>query len=279
MESNLSLNPSTMADPVPTPPASGWPPPQLALRLAGLSALAALAAGSLAALLVAWLPLASWSGPVAAMLLAAVAAPWAGWALMRERQAMQDLSVRRDGAGLREVESGMLRRETFQALAAREWARAGRQGGDVGMLIVEIDRLRPMTERSGPAVADQLLTGLGRDIHRTLRGADLLTRFGDAQLGVFLAEADPTGALDVADRIRERVERLTLPGLPPATQLTASIGVAVMRTEQQPLATILADAEAALALARQAGGNCVRMPATDRRRKTPRDHPARRKDE
>jgi hypothetical protein len=44
----------------------------------------------------------------------------------------------------------------------------------------------------------------------TLRGADALARFGHAQLAVFLAQADPLGALDVAERIRERIEQLEI---------------------------------------------------------------------
>jgi GGDEF domain-containing protein len=76
---------------------------------------------------------------------------------------------------------------------------------------------------------------------------------------VFLPHADPTGALDVADRIRALVEHLKLPGLPEGAQFSASIGVAVLQPLHQPVKALVAGAQQALRSARQAGGNCVRM--------------------
>lgn len=162
-----------------------------------------------------------------------------------------------DGA-LRDLETGMFHRAAFLALAERDWLRAGRYGGEVALLIVEIDRLRQMTDRSGPRVADALLAGLGRQVLASLRAADLLARFDDAQLAVFLPHADPTGALDVADRIRDMVEQLRLPGLPDGARFSASVGVAVLRPLHQPLSALVTMSQQALNLARQAGGNCVR---------------------
>ncbi len=162
-----------------------------------------------------------------------------------------------DGA-LRDPETGMFHRAAFLALAERDWLRAGRYGGDVALLLVEIDRLRQMTDQSGPRVADALLGGLGRQVQASLRAADLVARFDAAQLAVFLPQADATGALDVADRIREHVQHLSLPGLPDTAQFTASVGVAVLRPLHQPLSSLVGHAQHALQQARQAGGNCVR---------------------
>ncbi|MEO7244790.1 MAG: GGDEF domain-containing protein, partial [Rubrivivax sp.] len=150
-------------------------------------------------------------------------------------------------------------RPTFLMLAERDWLRAGRYGGSVALLLVEIDRLRTMTDRSGPAVADALLSGLGRQAMGTLRAADLIARFDDTQLAIFLPQADPTGALDVAERLRAGVEHLILPGLPSAAPMSASIGVSVLQPRHQPLSVLVADAQLALQTARHSGGNCVRM--------------------
>jgi diguanylate cyclase (GGDEF)-like protein len=153
----------------------------------------------------------------------------------------------------------MFHRPAFLALAERDWTRAGRYGGAVALLLVEVDRLRSMTDRAGPAVADALLSGLGQQVSGTLRAADLLARFDAAQLAVFLPHADPTGALDVADRIRVMVEQLRLPGHADGAQFSASIGVAVQQPLRYPLKTLVASAQHALQTSRHAGGNCVRM--------------------
>jgi diguanylate cyclase (GGDEF)-like protein len=162
-------------------------------------------------------------------------------------------------AALCDPHTGLFRRPTFLMIAERDWMRAGRYGGAVALLLIEVDRLRAMTERSGPAIADALLSGLGRQVMGTLRAADLLARFDDAQLAVFLPQADATGALDVAERIRAGVEHLTLPGLPAGAPLSASIGVSVLQPRHQPMSVLVADAQQALQAARHAGGNCVRI--------------------
>ena len=75
---------------------------------------------------------------------------------------------------------------------------------------------------------------------------------------MFLAHADPLGALDVAERVRERVESLDIAWREHRLRATVSVGVALMRPAHQTLHAVIDDAEAALGAARHAGGNCVR---------------------
>lgn len=238
-----------MPDPAPPKP---WAP---AWRMAGAAAAGAAVVGAIAGSLPGW----PWLAAAGAALVAGLAA----WPQRAAAPAAPALPLAAGDASLRDPQTGMFHRPAFLALAERDWLRAGRYGGDVALLIVEIDRLRQMTDQSGPRVADALLGGLGRQVFASLRAADLLARFDDAQLSVFLPQADPTGALDVADRIRHLVENLQLPGLPDGARFTASVGVAVLRPLHQPLSALVGHAQQALQQARQAGGNCVRSAATD----------------
>lgn len=227
------------------------------LRTVGAAAYAGLAAALLALLLALVLPDGLWSAPLAAALVAAVAAVLFGVQVRRVEAALQ--RAHGDAARVAEAADELPQRDRFLALAEREWARVGRYGGSVAMLLVEVDRLRQVTYRLGPEVADELLRALAREIGKSLRSADCVARFDDAQLAVFLPQADPTGALDVADRVRDGVGQLAVPGMPAGMQLTASIGVTVQRPHHLALVTLVADTVAALHAARQAGGNCVRM--------------------
>lgn len=236
------------------------PSPTGRLRLSLLrAAVGAAAAGAGVGLAAALVPQSPWVAVGVAALCAGLAAWRPEPAVAAEEPAAEPAT----DALLRDPQTGMFHRPAFLALVERDWQRAGRYGGAVGLLLVEIDRLRAMTERAGPGVADHLLAGLGQQVLASLRGADLLARFDDAQLAVFLPQADATGALDVADRIRSHVEHLELPGLPAGAPITASIGVAVMRPMHQGLAVLVTDAQRALQTARQAGGNCVRLAPGD----------------
>ena len=153
---------------------------------------------------------------------------------------------------------GAMAREPFMALAEREWARSRRYGSGAALLLVEVDRFGRLADGFGHDAGEAVLGALVRDVGPTLRGADALAHHGEGQLAVFLAQADATGALDVADRIRERAEALEVPHRSRPLRFTVSVGVAHLRPAHLHLHALLEDAADALHAARQAGGNCVR---------------------
>ena len=159
--------------------------------------------------------------------------------------------------------TGVANRAHFMALAEREWARARRYGNGAAIVLVEADRFRRLSEVRGPGAGDNVLRELAHATGQTLRGADALARFGGAQLAVFLAHADPTGALDAAERIRERIEHLEVPWHDQHLRVTVSVGVATLRPAHTSLSHLIEDAEIALVAARESGGNCVRSAPID----------------
>lgn len=172
-------------------------------------------------------------------------------------------------AGALDPVTGISSRAPFLALAEREFARSRRYGIGAALLLVDVDRFRRLSE--GPdghegTGGDLVLREVAASTQTTLRGADALARFGHAQLAVFLAHADPLGALDVAERIRERVEQLEIGWRDQRLRATVSVGVVLMRPAHLSLQAVIDDAEAALGAARHAGGNCVRSAPVDPRR-------------
>jgi diguanylate cyclase len=150
-------------------------------------------------------------------------------------------------------------------IAVREWARARRYGTGAAVLLVEVDRWQRLCETRGPGAAEAVLRTLALQTAPTLRGADVVARRSGAQLAVFLVQADPTGALDVAERIRERAEMLEVAAEPQPMRFTVSVGVAHLRPAHPHLAALFEDAAEAVHAAREAGGNCVRAAPVARR--------------
>jgi diguanylate cyclase (GGDEF)-like protein len=151
-----------------------------------------------------------------------------------------------------------LAREPFIDLVGREWARSRRYGTGAALLLVEIDRYARLAEVLGEAAGERVLAALLQHVAPTLRGADALARYAPGQIAVFLAHADATGALDVAERIRERAEQMEVPIAPKRVRFTVSIGVAHLRPAHLHLHALLDDVAEAAAAARTVGGNCVR---------------------
>jgi diguanylate cyclase len=159
-----------------------------------------------------------------------------------------------------ELRDWLVGRPAFVALAEREWARARRYGGGIGVLVVEADRLRKLAESRGPGAAEALLRAMAHHTAETLRGGDALAQLSDSQLAVFLAQADTTGTLDAAERIRERLEQLEVAWQGAPLRATVSIGAATLTLAHPTVSALVDDAQFAVLLARQAGGNCVRTP-------------------
>jgi diguanylate cyclase (GGDEF)-like protein len=156
-----------------------------------------------------------------------------------------------------------MNRELFMDMVGREWSRARRYGTGAALLLMEIDRYPRLTDALGDAAGEKVLADLLRATAPTLRGADALARFEAGQIAVFLAHADATGALDVAERIRERAEQMEVAVPPRRVRFTVSLGVAHLRPAHLHLQALVDDVSDALTAARTVGGNCVRAAPVD----------------
>lgn len=157
----------------------------------------------------------------------------------------------------------VLSREHFTDMVGREWARARRYGTGAALLLVEIDRYPRLVDALGDSAGEKVLADLIAATAPTLRGADALARYEAGQFAVFLAHADATGALDVAERIRERAEQMEVAVPPRRVRFTVAVGVAHLRPAHLHLQALVDDVSEALAVARGVGGNCVRAAPVD----------------
>lgn len=170
---------------------------------------------------------------------------------------------------VRDALTGAYTQQHFVAAADREWSRIRRHGEDAALLMVDIDRFNGINERHGQGCGDALLVEVTRQVSSTLRQYDLLARFGGGVLVVYLPHTDPMGALDVAERIRERVAALRISHEGHTVRSTVSVGVAGIGASHGTLDEVIAEAGTALRDAKAAGRNCVRAAPIPPRRGTP----------
>lgn len=154
--------------------------------------------------------------------------------------------------------TGSFNRRHFLQLVDREWGRAKRYNMDCAMLLMDVDHFKRVNDTHGHLCGDRLLREIARVSGETLRQADVLARFGGEEFAVFLPHTDPLGALDVAERIRERVEQLHFSWEERDVPVSVSLGVASLQYEHLTLDHLIHDADEALYSAKAAGRNCVR---------------------
>lgn len=155
--------------------------------------------------------------------------------------------------------TGVVNRRAFLNLIEREWALAKRYETTCAMVMIDLDHFKRINESFGHACGDMLLRQIAEASSETLRQGDVLARLGGEEFGLFLPHTDPLGALDVAERIRERVERLDFCWNGHCIPVSVSLGVAALQADHVSLDQFVNAAEDALHTAKTDGRNCVRV--------------------
>lgn len=155
--------------------------------------------------------------------------------------------------------TGVVNRRAFLNLIEREWALARRYETTCALVIIDVDYFKRVNDSFGHSCGDMLLRQLAEAVSETLRQGDVLARFGGEEFMLFLPHTDPLGALDVAERIRARVECLDFCWNGYCIPVSVSLGVASLQGDHFSLDQFLNAAEDALLTAKAAGRNCVRV--------------------
>ena len=172
--------------------------------------------------------------------------------------AMNKAPVAEDPTVIRDALTGAYTQRYFIAAADREWSRIRRHGEDAAMLMIDVDHLRAVNDQHGADCGDAVLVQLTRIVGAMLRQYDLMARFNAGVLVVYLPHTDPIGAIDVAERIRDRVANFRMNWPTGSVAVTVSVGVAAIGADHTALDSVIGDAGAALRAAKAAGRNCVR---------------------
>ncbi len=157
-----------------------------------------------------------------------------------------------------DVLTGVVNRRAFLALIEREWALARRYETSCALVLLDVDHFKGVNDGFGHLCGDMLLRQIAEASSETLRQGDVLSRFGGGEFMLFLPHTDPLGALDVAERIRERIERLDFCWNGHCIPVSISLGVAALHADHGGLDQFVNAAEQALQAAKASGRNCVR---------------------
>ncbi|WP_426197492.1 diguanylate cyclase [Massilia sp. DWR3-1-1] len=166
--------------------------------------------------------------------------------------------------------TGLANRRCFDDTLHAEWARALRQKQPLSLLMVDVDNFKDYNDANGHLGGDECLKRIARAVANEMRANDLVARYGGEEFAVILPNQSLKGAAIVAERIRSRVERLTMPtgtGNPAGPGcVTVSIGAATAIAAADTSAhQLVAIADAALYRAKHMGRNRISLPLTELR--------------
>jgi len=167
-------------------------------------------------------------------------------------------------SGLTDFLTGFHNRRYLNARLREELGRAQRFRQPIGCLMIDVDRFKPINDQYGHLAGDAVLREVAQRIDAQMRASDIGARFGGDEFSIVL----PQGSLQDAERVAKRVLD-AVRGTPirvdetSSETVTLSIGVAVAeptldsRDFKLIAERLMAEADAALYRAKQAGRNCV----------------------
>jgi two-component system cell cycle response regulator len=153
--------------------------------------------------------------------------------------------------------TGLHNRRHLDARLKSEFAFASRHQTPLSVLLIDIDHFKKINDTHGHAGGDAALKILAERLQRVVRTEDIVARYGGEEFAVVARGIEATGALLLAERIRETVMKIQLPHEGTLITFTISVGVTTMSRERvfDSVASVLKAADDGLYKAKDAGRN------------------------
>jgi diguanylate cyclase (GGDEF)-like protein len=140
----------------------------------------------------------------------------------------------------------------------RELARSARHQRPLALILFDIDWFKTINDELGHLGGDFTLRELAGCVKKTVRREDLFARYGGEEFALVLVETSQEGAAEVAERIRQSVEKHPFRFEEKPFSLTISLGVAFTPGDATLTAAgLLRQADDKMYQAKRAGRNRV----------------------
>jgi diguanylate cyclase (GGDEF)-like protein len=126
----------------------------------------------------------------------------------------------------------------------------------MSVVLADLDHFKVINDTRGHACGDAALRAVADALSTSLRGQDVVARWGGEEFMILLPDTDKAGALHVAESTRSTIEKVRVNHGGAPLGFTLSLGVTEHRADRTMEHT-LADADAALYQAKQEGRNRV----------------------
>lgn len=132
-------------------------------------------------------------------------------------------------------------------------------GEYISLMIMDIDHFKRINDRYGHPAGDTVIKTVVELAQRSIRDSDIIARIGGEEFAVLMRNASTEAAIQVAERIRSKIERDTAAGALYSTPepMTISIGLFTSPDGRFTADECISFADKALYAAKRAGRNRV----------------------
>lgn len=154
--------------------------------------------------------------------------------------------------------TGLVNHRTFSERLEEELHRFRRYGNPLSVLMIDVDLFKLVNDSLGHVAGDDALKAVAEILADSMRGSDILSRWGGDEFAAILPVTDKTQAFAVAEKLRTKIEQtaISVPfnGNESTLRMTISVGVAAS-SDEKTADQIVTEADRALYLAKTSGRN------------------------
>jgi diguanylate cyclase (GGDEF)-like protein len=142
----------------------------------------------------------------------------------------------------------------------RELLRASRSNKNVGLMMIDIDHFKQFNDTHGHPAADAVLSAVAYIFSSSVRGEDLVCRYGGEEFMIMLPENDLETTCQRAEAIREKVSQLRVQYQGQVLEpISLSIGVGIFPGHGEIPEALIRSVDQALYQAKHHGRNRVEV--------------------
>jgi diguanylate cyclase (GGDEF)-like protein/PAS domain S-box-containing protein len=174
--------------------------------------------------------------------------------------ALADLKLREKlrQQAIRDILTGVFNRRYMEETLDRELRRAERNKSSLGVIMLDIDHFKEYNDFFGHAGGDALLHELGGMLKKSIRGADIVSRYGGEEFVIMLPDTTLEITRERAEELRQAAKDLQVYYLDkPLGKTALSLGVAAFPEHGRTIEEILKSVDAALYRAKKEGRDRV----------------------
>ncbi len=126
--------------------------------------------------------------------------------------------------------TGLLNRKTWEFELENEFKRFSRYGQISSLIMFDIDHFKRINDNYGHPAGDEVIRQTASIAQNCIREVDRAGRYGGEEFGIILNNTPPEGAKVVAERIREKIQGLTVTYEEFEINFTVSLGISGIET-------------------------------------------------
>ena len=158
---------------------------------------------------------------------------------------------------LRDAMTGLYNRRFIEEYVGTMMSGVERRKGIFSILMLDFDYFKQVNDTHGHEAGDKVLKSLAELLGRSVRGSDIVVRYGGEEFLVILLDTDAENAVAVGEKIRGEIAATKVNVASAVLQKTISIGVAQYPVDADSFWQVVKFADVALYEAKRTGRNRV----------------------